>query len=495
LRARFSRYGYPVIWEEVIVVETKFKQVKDKTLYAGLADTLGQLIAKGAIKSGEKLPSIRTVSKAYGVSKNTVIQAYLVLESRSLIHSRPQSGFYVSGEAKRVLPVPTISSPGQEAPPKEADGLIGKVFQNLNNNSITQLSLSVPDQSFLPVAKLNKSMVAAIRALPGGGTAYGDIQGNARLRNYIAKWSFTWGGNLGMDDIVTTAGAMNAISFGLMALTKPGDTIAVESPVYYGILQLAKHLGLKVLELPTHPVTGIDVNGLREIVHSIRLCLLVSNFNNPLGSCMPDEQKKQVVALLTEAQVPLIEDDLYGDVYFGDKRPKPCKAYDKAGIVLWCGSFSKTLAPGYRVGWIAPGKFIKNILRQKAFHSISSTALTQEATAHFLENGWYEKHLSQLRKKLFHNSQQFIRSLGEYFPEGTKVSRPQGGFVLWVELGNSINTAALYEKAMAHGISIAPGRMFTLQDQFHHCMRLSYGLEWNERLEEKLKTLGKLVAQ
>lgn len=467
--------------------------MKEKTLYLGLADTLGRLIANGALKVGEKLPSIRTVSKEYGVSKNTVIQAYLVLESRSLIHSIPQSGFYVSGEASRILPVPTISNPGQQAQPKEADGLIGKVFQNLNNTFITQLSLSVPDQSFLPVAKLNKSMVSAMRTLPGGGTAYGDIQGNARLRKYIAKWSFTWGGNLGADDIVTTAGTMNAISFGLMALTKPGDSIAVESPVYYGILQLAKHLGLKVLELPTHPATGIDIDGLREVVHTIRVCLLVSNFNNPLGSCMPDEHKKQVVELLTAAKVPLIEDDLYGDVYFGEKRPKPCKAFDKEGIVLWCGSFSKTLAPGYRVGWIAPGKYIKTILRQKAFHSISSTALTQEAIAHFLENGWYEKHLILLRKKLYGNSLQFIRSLGEYFPEGTKVSRPQGGFVLWVELGNKTNTAELYEKAMTHGISIAPGRMFTLQDQFHHCMRLSYGLDWNEELESKIKVLGKLV--
>lgn len=468
--------------------------MRDQTLYLGLADALDRLIGNGTLKVGEKLPSIRMVSKEYGVSKNTVIQAYLVLESRSLIHSKPQSGFFVSGEAVRILPVPTVSNPGQKSQPKEADGLIGKVFENLNNKAITQLSLSVPDQSFLPVAKLNKSMMVAMRSLQGSGTAYGDIQGNLKLRKYIAKWSFTWGGNLGVDDIVTTAGTMNAISFGLMALTKPGDAIAVESPVYYGILQLAKHLGLRVLELPTHPVTGIDLTALREVVGSIKLCLVVSNFNNPLGSCMPDENKREIVEMLTAYQVPLIEDDLYGDVYFGEKRPKPCKAFDKEGIVLWCGSFSKTLAPGYRVGWIAPGKYIKTILRQKAFHSISSTALTQEAIAHFLEKGWYEKHLSLLRKKLYGNSLHFIRSLGEYFPEGTKVSRPQGGFVLWVELSNKTNTAELYEKAMAQGISIAPGRMFTLQNQFHHCMRLSYGLEWNEELENKLRILGKMVA-
>ncbi|MCC5936911.1 MAG: PLP-dependent aminotransferase family protein [Lunatimonas sp.] len=467
----------------------------EQHLYLSLAASFEKQIAGGLLKAGEKLPSIRKVSALYGVSKNTVIQAYLTLESRSLIISRPQSGFYVGSGVDFRLPVPDKSQPSALSAHQEADGLIGKVFQQLTNTRITQLSLSVPAPSFLPISKLNKCLSKAMLNLPSGGTGYGDIQGNMRLRSLISKRAFTWGGDLDSGDLVITAGVMNAISFALMALTKPGDSVAVESPVYYGMLQLAKHLGLRVIELPTHPLEGIDLQALETILPDLNALLLVTNFNNPLGSSMPEDRKKKLVEMITANQVPLIENDLYGEVYFGEKRPKPCKAFDQQGWVLWCGSFSKTLAPGYRVGWIAPGRYLRQVLRQKAFHSLSSTTLTQEAVAEFMENGGYDKHLVTLRKRLFSNREHFIQSIGAYFPEGTKVSRPQGGFVLWIECHRSINTAKLYEAAMAQGISIAPGRMFTLQDQFHHCMRLSFGLDWNERLEQKLQLLGKLVSE
>ncbi|WP_209328839.1 PLP-dependent aminotransferase family protein [Lunatimonas salinarum] len=467
----------------------------EQHLYLNLAAAFEKQITGGLFKQGEKLPSIRKVSALYGVSKNTVIQAYLTLESRSLIISKPQSGFYVGQVTGFELPVPDKSQPSVSPSHKEADGLIGKVFQQLTNTRITQLSLSVPAPSFLPVSKLGKCLSKALLNLPSGGTGYSDIQGNMRLRSLISKRAFTWGGNLDSDELVITAGVMNAISFALMAITKPGFSVAVESPVYYGILQLAKHLGLRVIELPTHPLEGIDLEALEGILPNLDALLLVTNFNNPLGSCMPEERKKKLVEMITAYEVPLIENDLYGDVYFGEKRPKPCKAFDQHGWVLWCGSFSKTLAPGYRVGWIAPGKYLRQVLRQKAFHSLSSTTLTQEAVAEFIDNGGYDKHLVSLRKRLFSNREQFIRSIGAYFPEGTQVSRPQGGFVLWIACPKHINTAQLYESAMEQKISIAPGRMFTLQDQFHHCMRLSFGLDWNERLEQKLKLLGELVTQ
>ena len=332
-----------------------------------------------------------------------------------------------------------------------------------------------------------------MRSLSGGGTEYEEIQGNLKLRNDIARLTYTWNGNIAGNEIVTTSGAMNAISFGLMALTQKGDAIAVESPVYFGILQLAKTLGLEVIELPTHPVTGIEVGALKRVLSKIKLCILVANFNNPLGSCMPDENKKEVVKMLTGYGIPLIEDDLYGDLYFGSNRPKPCKAFDEEGMVLWGGSVSKTLAPGYRVGWIAPGKFMDKIIHQKLIHSVSSTTITQEAVANFLEKGRYEYHLRRLRKELHTNSLRFSRAISEYFPEDTKISRPQGGFMLWVELDKKIDTVELYHKAINKKISIAPGRIFSLQNQFNNCMRLSYGQRWSEDIDNKLKSLGKIV--
>lgn len=373
------------------------------------------------------------------------------------------------------------------------ESLIAKVYTSLNDTRITRFSLGVPENELLPIAKLNKELVNAMRNLKGGGTEYENIQGNQKLRRDIARFTYTWNGNLQEEDIITTAGAMNALSFALMALTKKGDTIAVESPVYFGILQLAKSLGLHVIELPTNPITGVELEALKKVIPKIKTCILISNFNNPLGSCMPETHKKEVVSMLAKYGIPLIEDDLYGDVYFGSNRPKPCKAFDKEGLVLWIGSVSKTLAPGYRVGWIAPGKFKEKIIHQKLIHTVSSTTITQEAIANFLEKGRYENYLRKLRKTLHSNSLHYARAIAEYFPEKTKISNPQGGFMLWVELEEKINTVELYEKAIRQNISIAPGRMSTLQNQFNNCMRLSYGQRWSEHIEDKLKQLGRIA--
>jgi DNA-binding transcriptional MocR family regulator len=464
-------------------------------LYLRIAKSIQQQITDGVLKIGDKLPSIRMVCREQGVSMSTASQAYLELERKSLIESRPQSGYYVAYCPKKQPQVPDTSKPGNKVAEHDPRVIVDKVFRNIGNKDITLFSLSVPANELLPIARLNKGIVQAVRTLSDSGTGYDPIQGNEKLRRQVARWSFNWGGNLNDNDLITTAGCMNAISYCMMTLAQRGDTIVVESPAYFGIMRLAESLGLRVLELPTHAKTGIDIDALKKAItrNKVRLCLLVSNFNNPLGSCMPDEHKKEVVSLLQHYNVPLIEDDLYGDVYFGDSRPKCCKTYDESGLVLWCGSVSKTLAPGYRVGWVSPGKFKDDVIRMKQVHSISATTITQEVIANFLENGRYENHLRKLRHTLHTNCLQYIRAIADYFPEGTKVSRPQGGFVLWVELDKRINTMELYELAMRKNISIAPGRMFTLQKQFDNCMRLSYGLQWNEQLDNTLKTLGTLV--
>ncbi|MFD1143949.1 PLP-dependent aminotransferase family protein [Larkinella insperata] len=462
-------------------------------LYLRIARGIEQQIRDEVLRVGDKLPSIRTICREQGVSMSTATQAYFELESRSLIESRPQSGYYVSRSPRKQLAVPQTSQPPEEATQESQEVIIQRVYSNINNSAIVRLSLGVPADELLPIAKLNKGLVQAMRELPASGTAYEEIQGNEKLRRQIAHRSFTWEGRLSDKDVVTTAGCMSALSFSLMALTQRGDTIAVESPVYFAVLQLAKSLGLNILELPTNPQTGVEMEAFQKALPKVKLAILVSNFNNPIGSCMPDEHKRQVVQWLQHYHVPLIEDDLYGDVYFSESRPKSCKTYDESGLVLWCGSVSKTLAPGYRVGWVAPGRFTEQITRMKLMHSVSSTTLTQEVIANFLENGRYENHLRKLRRTLHTNSLQYSRAIADYFPEGTRVSQPQGGFFLWVELDKRINTVELYNRALRHGISIAPGRMFTLQNQFDNCMRLSYGLPWNEKLDQTLKTLGTLA--
>ncbi|RYD56415.1 MAG: PLP-dependent aminotransferase family protein [Sphingobacteriales bacterium] len=471
------------------------EKLKSDHLYLGVAKHIEQQILDNVLNIGDKLPSVRVLSKEQGMSVSTILQAYYHLEGKGLVESRPQSGYYVRFNPSRFPQKVEKSNFALSSKNKNVEAIISEVYDDFTKPGIVRFSLSVPAPEILPLAKLNKAMMQSLRDLPANGTSYEHLQGNELLRRQVARWSMHWGGRLQPDDIITTSGCMNAISYCLMALTKPGDTIAVESPVYFGVLRFAQSIGLKVVELPTHPDTGVDPDDVKKALgkYNIKAFFFVTNFSNPVGYCMPEEQKKAIVKLLSFHGVPLIEDDLYGDVYFGKKRPTNCKSFDEEGNVLLCSSISKTLAPGYRVGWVAPGKHLEKIKRLKLYHSITSATAQQSAIANFLATGRYEHHLRKLRQTLHSNSLQFIRSIGEYFPEGTKLSNPQGGFILWVELAKHIDTYQLYREAMLHKISIAPGSMFTLQERYQNCMRLSYGMQWKPEVDRALKKLGGLI--
>lgn len=462
-------------------------------LYTEIANGIASQIRSGVLNAGDKLPSVRILCKEHQISMNTAKRVFLELESMSLIESKPQSGYFVSPLLSITLPLPEVSRPSLIANTNEPDELISKVYENMGKNNLTLFSIAIPSGDLLPQAKLKKEIINATRELKSGGAEYEELQGNLKLRRMIALRSSSWGGNFNETDVVTTNGGMNALSFCLMALGKPGDTIAIESPCYPGILQLAAGFGLKVLELPTHPAHGIEIEALKKAIPKIDICLLIPNFNTPLGSCMSDENKKEVVKLLSENNIPLIEDDVYGDLYFGANRPKCCKSFDKEGNVLYCSSVSKTLAPGYRVGWIVPGKYKEKILKLKLLHSTSSISIVNEAVANFLKSGRYEKHLQQMRRTLQTNYQNYVQTIAESFPEGTKTSRPQGGLSLWIEFDKKVRTTELYDLAIKQNISIAPGRMFTLQDQFENCMRLCFGLPWSEDTQLKLRQIGSLA--
>jgi DNA-binding transcriptional MocR family regulator len=474
----------------------KNKKGSKAFLYERIAAGIEQQIVKGILEVGEKVPSLRITCREYGVSQSTALQAYYLLESKALIEARPQSGYFVCNSPKKILEVPPASNPSEHLFEGTIDNLVSRVYDNIGaNEKYIPLSLGVPANDLLPIAKLNKGLVQAMRQKQGSGIPLEHPQGNEKLRKQIARWAFAMEASLNPENIVTTSGCLNAISYCLMALTEPGDTIVLESPISFGMIQVAQSLKLNIIELPCHAETGIDLNSLEETLRKtpVKLILLITNFSNPLGSCMPDENKKALVGLLEKYQVPLIENDINADVYFGNQRPKSCKTFDKTGIVLWCGSVSKSLAPGYRVGWVEPGRFKEQVLKKKLYHAISSTGITEEAIAIFLENGRYEAHLRKLRNTVFLNYLQYIRAVNEYFPENTKASRPAGGFVLWLELDKSIDTVELYEQAIQQKISIAPGKMFTLRNQFNNCIRLNFGLNWNEQTALSLKILGQIA--
>jgi DNA-binding transcriptional MocR family regulator len=477
-------------------METAQQTFERELLYLEVAERIETLIEKKSLKVGDKLLSTRALSKEQGISLSTAFQAYYHLESKGLIEARPQSGYYVKFSPQHTLEIPTCCDPVDEAVPVSVDEMISSVYYDLRSEKILSLNLGAPHPSLLPTAKLNKSVMHVLRSSKDSCLGYEHIQGNETLRKQIARLSFNWGGTLSDDDIVVTAGCMEALSLCLKAVTQPGDAVATESPTFYGILQAMQSLGLKVVEIPTDPTNGIDLNYLEGAIQKfdIKACLFVPNFSNPTGSCMPDEKKKHLVDMLAKREIPLIEDDIYGEMFFGKIRPKTCKSFDKKGLVLQCASFSKTLAPGYRIGWAVPGRFKEKVISLKRMTSIATNTLAQGAIAHFLQNGRYELHLRHLRKALHTNSLRYIQTISDSFPDDTKVTRPSGGFALWLEMNKRIDTYKLHKKALKHNVGIAPGQIFSnLGQQFQNHFRISFGLPWGGNVEEGLRTLGDLA--
>ena len=465
--------------------------------YTEVADRIEALIEKQILKVGDKLLSVRALSKEQGISLSTAFQAYYTLEGKGLIEARPQSGYYVKFSRNHILDLPKVCEPPEDAIPVSVDEMINNVYMDFSNQKILNFSMGAPSVELLPTAKLNKAVMHALRESKTSCLHYEHVQGNLSLRRQIARQAFNWGGTPSEDDIVVTAGAVEAMSLCVKAITRPGDAIAIESPTYFAIFQVLESHGLKVVEIPTDPVTGIDLNYLEQAIprFDIKACLFVNNFNNPLGSCMPDDRKKLLVEMLAEKQIPLIEDDIYGELYFGKTRPKTCKTYDKKGLVLHCASFSKSLAPGFRIGWAIPGKFKERVISLKRMHTVSTNTLTQAAVADFLSNGRFELHLRHLRKALHTQSLRYLQAVSEYFPEDTCVTRPQGGFTLWIEMNKKINAYKLHKRALKHKIGIAPGQIFSSQGRFENCFRISYGEPWSEEIGQGLQTLGKLMRE
>ena len=464
-------------------------------LYLQVADGLEKMISEEVLRIGDKLPSVRVLSEEYGISMGTAFQAYYHLEGRGLIESRPKSGYYVRFNYQRFPGLPNPVPPDELTHDVSVKEMIASIYTDIVAPNVTNFALAVPDPSLLPAAKLNKSVVYALRNYKDHCINYEHTQGNADLRKEIARLAFNWGGKIKPEEVVVTAGCLEAIVLSLQSVTTYGDTVAVESPTYFGIYQAIESLGLKVVEISSDPVNGLDLDCLQKAIRnfSIKACVVVPNFNNPLGSCMPDENKKKLVGIITRHNIPLIEDDIYGELYFGKSRPKTCKYYDTRGLVMHCCSLTKSLAPGYRIGWSIPGKFLETVKQMKRIHSISCPTLTQAAMAHYLKNGRYEYHLKNLRKALHTQSLRYVQAIIEYFPEDTKVSRPHGGFVLWLELNKKVNAFKLRTEAMKHSISIVPGKIFSASTNYANCIRISFGKPWSEDVENGLQQLGKLI--
>lgn len=466
-------------------------------LYAQVAERIEQQIRSGALRPGDRLPSVRRVSVQQGVSLNTAVQAYLALENRGLIEARPKSGFFVRVPARSSVREPSPSRPPSAPRLVGVGALLSRLFEAARLPDVAPLGAAYPGTENLPVAKLTRIMASVTRQYGARGLSYDMPPGAEPLRRQIAQRSLDWGTNLLPDEIITTSGGTEALTLCLRAVTRPGDTIAVESPAYFGVLQMIEEAGLKVLEIPMHPRDGLQLEALERMLKSRRVaaCLATPNFNNPLGSLMPNENKQRLADLLAQHEVPLIEDDINGDLAHDGHRPRVVHSYDRQGLVLLCGSFSKTIAPGYRVGWVAPGRHYDRVKALKFSTTLATATLPQLAIAEFVANGGYDHHLRTLRRNFALQIQQMSDAIAASFPTDLKLTRPAGGFVLWAELPAKVSALELHERALAEKISIAPGPMFSATQGFKNFIRICCGHPWSPLLESAVERLGHLVKQ
>lgn len=466
------------------------------TLYKRYADELAHLIAQGTLRVDERLPSVREASRRRGLSEMTVLRAYHRLEARGLIVARPRSGYFVQAQRQRLLPKPQLSAPPPLATAVDKGEQIHALLSAIRQPRIVPLGSAFPSPRLLPLKALHGALNRSVRRLDPLRTVIDLSPGNPELRRLIALRYRGDGIAIDADDLVITDGALEALNLCLQAVTRPGDTVILESPTFYAALQALERLHLKAVEVPTDPETGIDLDALDTAVrrHRPAAVWLMTSFQNPLGATVPEWRRQALVQLLAGHGVPLIEDDVYGELYYGATRPKPAKACDAEGLVLHCASFSKCLAPGYRIGWAAPGRWTAAVERLKLGSSLSAAVPSQLALVDYLAGGSYSRHLRQLRDTLSSARDAMIEAIQLHFPPGTRVTRPDGGYFLWLELPGDIDTRALQQAALAHDISLAPGALFSAREDFRHCLRINYGHPDDPRVLPAIATLGALIA-
>jgi DNA-binding transcriptional MocR family regulator len=469
------------------VAATKFEQ---------LARELEQQIAAGVLRPGDRLPSVRQTCASRGVSPSTVFQAYYLLESRGLVRAAPRSGYFVAARAGGVLlDEPKTSEPQSGSQPVEVNDLIYACLGAARARDIVPFGSAFPNPILFPLDRLRRALVSSTRRLKPWSMVEDLPPGNLRLKREIAKRYLHQGFAVATDEIVLTHGAMEALNLCLNAVARPGDAVVVESPTFYMALQALQRLGLRAIEVQTHVREGIDLGRLAQVIELYRpkACWLMTTFQNPLGSLMPETKKRDLVELLARYDLPLIEDDVYSELYEGKEAPLPAKAYDRRGLVLHCSSFSKCLAPGYRVGWAAPGRLAREVERLKLMTSLSGSIPVQAALAEYLQEGGYDRHLRSLRSSLQAQRNSLFDAVSRLFPDGTRVVRPAGGYFVWVELPAGVDAMALHRAALAQSISLAPGPMFSARAEFQNHIRLTCGQGWNEALERAMRALARLV--
>jgi DNA-binding transcriptional MocR family regulator len=472
--------------------------------YRQIAQALQTDIEAARYAIGEKLPSVRQYAQAMGVSMSSVTRCYRHLEALGYVTTRLKSGMYVA-DWKAVAPQ------RQATPTTTASGFPALEFRKLASvqDRLSQLHaltaqplrlglhLANATAAWYPCEALARIGQRLLRSTPELLGSYPTGTGLPELKMALMRHLGLSGLDLTPDDLLITHGSTEAMQLALRAVTQPGDTVVVESPVYFGLLQMIEGLGLKALEVPsTVHGQGISVEALAYALEhnaAIKAIVVMPSFQNPLGTEMPPSAKRQLIRLSHQYKVTLIEDDVFGDLSPAHERPQPIKAWDKLGHVIYCGSASKSISPAFRLGWVAAGRFQSRVNALKLSSTLSTPVFEQHVLAAYFQSGALPSHLRNLRQRLQSCIQPATEAVRKYFPIGTKITSPIGGWWLWIELPEPFDTMQLLHHSVPLGIAFAPGILFSTSPKFAHCMRINIGRPWNQEMDQGFKTLGSLA--
>ena len=468
--------------------------------YRELADTYISDIRTGALTDGQRLPSIRTFSVQHGVSITTALKAYELLEAEGYLHAQPQSGFFVRRRAAvtdAILREPSLPDFSPRAKSVDRAALIREIQQSANDTRRVPLGTVMLAPSLLPIDALRRSLVRSARRGSSKGSPvgnYGAASGEPALLDALHSHCADDGIHLGANDLQITNGCMNAVSLAIHAVTHAGANIAIPSPCFSGQLQLLASLGRRAVEIPS-TAGGIDLDCLEETIATgqAQAVLITANFQNPLGYCATPEEKRRIASFGPRYGVPIIEDDVSAECGYRATRPLPIKCWDDGGYVLWCGSFSKTLAPGYRIGWCTPGRYAEALRTLHLAEVLAVNSPLQLALADFIDGGEYRRHLRRLRVALDSQVDALRAAVASCFPATCRVTRPAGGYALWVQLPAGADGLRLYAAAKENGINIVPGTVFSTRDMYRNYIRLNAGNPWSDELQAAIERLGELV--
>lgn len=423
--------------------------------------TIEQKIKSGAYPPGHRLPSVREIMAQYGLSATTVQNGYAHLVISGLVESIPKSGYYVSG----TQPVISIPAPVVERDATYLHKLSLITSRHAGRRASTEFNVAAPGDLLIPQKLLLRTMQQVIREQGASLLRYDAPTGNASLRQSISLHLSQHHTMVHADELLITDGALQALYIALAAVCRPGDVVAVESPCIFSVLEVLQVMHLQVLEIPA----PFQPDALEEACsrQKARVIIVTPNFHNPTGALLPDGGKQQLLAVAEKYNVPVIENDVYGDLHFTGQRPSNLKTFDRQGLVLTFSSFSKTLAPGIRLGWLAPGRYYKEAEQVRFSLGSAVSPVYQAMVQKLLATGSYQRHVRTFRARLARNAAVTQQLLAAHFPQGTVFSRPEGGYSMWVEMPAGTDMQRFYEH-------FTPGYNFTLTTAFRHCFRLVF---------------------